>query len=476
MLNNRLDILFVSNYSDNLNATEDIMRQNMPSDLKCEILTYRDSAIKDSYSYEQYIEKNYEIINSYEIKDLNRKFKGINFSSVIAAERLISDYYGLDGILGHKRYSLQDLNFIIKSWVLFLDPFIQKSEIIFSGYADNLISHLTLILSSFYNKKCISFGPKNVINHETNYLVSGIYSKPLERLKNNNKFTESSKLCEYIKNYDMKKQVTKAYKSNNGLSKPIFGFISRNVIKKTFWRFIIFGYKTSDHRVRKYLEIDRVSLFYKLLAYAKKFKNKIFNKVYINFLQKKLPDTDFIYFPLQVQPEASTSVTSPYFMNLKSTIEYISKSLPLGYTLVVKEHPAMKGMRSTGFYRRINSLPNVELVHPGINSKKIIKESSLIIGFGGTTLLEAIYLGRKILIFQDSFYSDSKLVKKVLKVRSLNSEILGFLELNISKNDAELELEKMLNFFYQRGFPRYDNFEKNMAENLVKVYLEGLYI
>ena len=74
MLNNRLDILFVSNYSDNLNATEDIMRQNMPSDLKCEILTYRDSAIKDSYSYEQYIKKNYEIINSYEIKDLNRKF------------------------------------------------------------------------------------------------------------------------------------------------------------------------------------------------------------------------------------------------------------------------------------------------------------------------------------------------------------------------------------------------------------------
>ena len=136
----------------------------------------------------------------------------------------------------------------------------------------------------------------------------------------------------------------------------------------------------------------------------------------------------------------------------------------------------MKGMRNTGFYRRINSLPNVELVHPGINSKKIIKESSLIIGYGGTTLLEAIYLGRKILIFQDSFYSDSKLVRKVLKVRSLNSEILDFLGLNISKNDAELELEKMLNFFYQRGFPRYDNFEKNMAENLAKVYLEGLYI
>ena len=36
--------------------------------------------------------------------------------------------------------------------------------------------------------------------------------------------------------------------------------------------------------------------------------------------------------------------------------------------------------------------------------------------------------------------------------------------------DHEEEVYKMLNFFYQRGFPRFVDFEKNIADNLMKIY------
>jgi hypothetical protein len=148
----------------------------------------------------------------------------------------------------------------------------------------------------------------------------------------------------------------------------------------------------------------------------------------------------------------------------------VSKSLPLGFVLVVKDHPAVKGMRSISFLKKIRSLPNVYLVNPKSNAKNLMTLSTLIIGFGGTTLLEAISLGKKILIFEDSFYSQGKLVHRLKEYRNLHDEILDFLNLDISDDSKKKELEDMLNYFYQRGFPRYTDFEKNMAVNLMKIY------
>jgi len=471
--NGKVDILFVSNFSEYLNATESEMIKHLPSEIECKILTYKNSKIANTYSYERFLEDNYNYIKDYNIFDLNDKFKGINFNLTLVAERFLSDYYGLSGVLGHKNYSFDDINFIMKSWVLFLDSYIPGSKIVFSGYADNLISHLTFMISEFYNINCISFGPKNVINHETNYLISGVYAKPCDVLMNGNKKKESHELLKYIKNYNMKNQISRAYKDSKGIDKPLLGLFSANIKKISFWKYVLFGYEIQNQEIKKYLELDRTNIFIKLTSYRKKVINIMLNKLYMKSLNNHIPEgVKSIYFPLQVQPEASTSVTSPYFMNLLSTVEYISKSLPLGYLLIVKEHPAVKGIRNISFYKQVNALPNVKLISTGENARELMKNCELTIGFGGTTLLESIYLGKKILIFEDSFYSNSKLVRKLKDFRNLNNEILDFINLQLSAKEKELELENMLNYYYQRGFPRYENFEKNMAINLMKIFNE----
>ena len=190
---------------------------------KYKILTYKACEINNSFSYENFIERNFSLINEYDSNYFLNKFHGVNFNLPIVAERFLSDYYMLDGALGHRRYCFEDVQFILKSWILFLDQHIQSCEIIFSGYADNIISHLTFLISEHYGKQCISFGPKNVINHETNYLTSGLFSKPCHNLVNNNPKMDVSLLVKYIENYDMRHQRERAYKDTKGLSKPILG-------------------------------------------------------------------------------------------------------------------------------------------------------------------------------------------------------------------------------------------------------------
>ena len=70
----------------------------------------------------------------------------------------------------------------------------------------------------------------------------------------------------------------------------------------------------------------------------------------------------YVYMPLHMIPESSTFVLSPYYINELSIIEAVSKSLPAGWWLYVKEHQAMVGERGVEFYKKANKLPNVKMV------------------------------------------------------------------------------------------------------------------
>lgn len=113
----------------------------------------------------------------------------------------------------------------------------------------------------------------------------------------------------------------------------------------------------------------------------------------------------FIYFPLHVDPEASTSVLAPMFTDQAAIIEAISKAMPVDMKLVVKEHFPMLGRRPRGFYDRIRKLPGVALVSPHQNSFELILRSSLVCVITGTAAWEAIVLKRPALLFGSAPFS-----------------------------------------------------------------------
>ncbi len=467
----KYDVLFISNYSNNLNSTLSKIGNHIPENINYLILTYKRTNIKNSISYEDFLLNERGFIDSYEVSQLNLDYKNVNFYLSAVSDRFLTDYYGSSGILGNKKILKNDLEFFIKSWVLFIDRYVKDSNIVFSGYADNMISHLAYTVSEYRRRRCISFNTIQVVNSGLIYLVEGIYMKPCLELVNNTPKKNIRELEEYIGNFSTKKALSQFYSHKEmNAERPLFGFISPSLIKLEFWMYMLFGYTKSDKRVKYFLEMDRVSFFYKTLSYIKKIKNIITSKT-INFdtLESVENCEKLIYFPLQVQPEASTAATSPLFMNLISTVELLSKSLPIGYTLVVKEHPVVNGIRGRLTYKNIKSLNNVLLVDKKVSGKKIIEASEMVIGFGGTTLIEAVSMGVKILIFEDSFYSDGVLIRKIKDMKSIKNEILDFLETKISSYEKDIEFCTMLNYFNQRGFKLNSRFEENIAKNLLKL-------
>ncbi len=109
-------------------------------------------------------------------------------------------------------------------------------------------------------------------------------------------------------------------------------------------------------------------------------------------------DSPFLYFPLHVDPEMSTMVLADKLTDQVAVIERISRSMPAGYKLIVKEHIPCIGKRPKGFYDRIRRLPDVHLISPFNNNFELLNKTALTVTITGSACWESIMLGRTPLI------------------------------------------------------------------------------
>jgi hypothetical protein len=102
----------------------------------------------------------------------------------------------------------------------------------------------------------------------------------------------------------------------------------------------------------------------------------------------------FIYYPLQVSPEASINTPAPYYVDQIRAIDALRLAMPPDCALVVKEHWAGIGFRSIEFVRRLRKLPGVLVAKYTIDSRDLILRASLTCAVTGTAAFEAFLLGR----------------------------------------------------------------------------------
>ena len=247
--------------------------------------------------------------------------------------------------------------------------------------------------------------------------------------------------------------------------------------------------------LKSYLEIEfgKASLLQKLNRYSKRFntnpepifynrgKTKLkmlswrWNQLFQlrkrqNFLEKhtlkNIPEKNFIYFPLPVQPESQSYAWAPFHVNTISIIENISKSIPSNYLLFIKEHPGQKAKnwRSTEIYKKIIALPNVRLIHYDVNNYEMISKSNLVILINNSSGLEALFYKKPVIVFADAFYDVTSMVKKVEKIEDLPSVIhdslfsfkfsndeLSFLMESIERNHILVNYWGIMKEFIQLG-------------------------
>lgn len=147
----------------------------------------------------------------------------------------------------------------------------------------------------------------------------------------------------------------------------------------------------------------------------------------------------YVLFLLHKQPEATTFVKSPFFMDQRYLIEIIAKSLPVGYSLYVKPHHNDFGNLPISYYRNMVCRPNIRMLKVYSNSQDLVRKCSAVLTISGTVGWEGIILGKPVITFGRVFYNH---FDQVVHVRDV-SELPGILKESIFhyKLDRELMLK-----------------------------------
>jgi len=107
----------------------------------------------------------------------------------------------------------------------------------------------------------------------------------------------------------------------------------------------------------------------------------------------------YAIYPLNTEPEVALLAFGRPYRNQIETVRNLATALPVGWKLVVKEHPNAYGYRSTAYYRKLKQIPNVLLAGPQADTGRLIEFSGLVALVYGTIGLEAIIKKKPLLIF-----------------------------------------------------------------------------
>jgi hypothetical protein len=168
--------------------------------------------------------------------------------------------------------------------------------------------------------------------------------------------------------------------------------------------------------------------------------------------ESPVPGEKYVLYPIHFQPEASTLVLAPMYLDQVALITDIAKSLPVGYRLYAKEHLSNRGRRPLEFYSAIRAIPGVRLLGPDADTWALIKGATAITVITGTMGWEGCLFGKPVVSFGDVFYN---LLPHVYKAREVPKD--GWFKLfqqaifdHHPDNDALLSLVSAI---HQASFP-----------------------
>ncbi|MBM3567487.1 MAG: hypothetical protein FJX46_01885 [Alphaproteobacteria bacterium] len=112
-----------------------------------------------------------------------------------------------------------------------------------------------------------------------------------------------------------------------------------------------------------------------------------------------LENRPFVFYALQQEPEAMVGLVSPEFFFQQAAIAALSRDLPAGVMLAVKETVHAVGLRPAEFYRQIAELKNVVMLDVAERGIDIARKAAATVTMTGTVALEAALMGKPVLVF-----------------------------------------------------------------------------
>ncbi len=164
-----------------------------------------------------------------------------------------------------------------------------------------------------------------------------------------------------------------------------------------------------------------------------------FNK--IKHSVSAVPDNmRFVYFPLHLQPEMTTSALGGIFCDQLLAIERVRDLIPVDWLIVVKENPKQTYVRrGDSFYARLSRIPNALYLTDG-DSASLISRCEFVGTVTGSAGWEAICGGKKVLVFGNAWYMG---LPGTFKFHN-NLKINEILECRIDFNELQSAFDKLM--------------------------------
>ena len=122
------------------------------------------------------------------------------------------------------------------------------------------------------------------------------------------------------------------------------------------------------------------------------------------FFTNSVPAKYFV-FPLHAEPEVSLDVYSRFSLSQAELAIRFAASLPLGVTLVCKEHPWMVGRRNREFYSCLDRISNIVLVPGSFELETLVSRAEGVVSYCGSTGWLALKYRKPLFLFGESYFS-----------------------------------------------------------------------
>lgn len=114
---------------------------------------------------------------------------------------------------------------------------------------------------------------------------------------------------------------------------------------------------------------------------------------------------DYVYFPLQLQPEMTTASLGGHFRDQAYAIERLASILPEGVRILVKENPKQGAyQRGPMFFHRLKRIPCVTFMPSWADTHALTGGARFVASITGTVGWEAIRAGTPALVFGKAWY------------------------------------------------------------------------
>jgi len=189
----------------------------------------------------------------------------------------------------------------------------------------------------------------------------------------------------------------------------------------------------------------------------------------------------FVYFPLAVEPEWSFMEGSPEYFYQHAAIAAVSRDLPAGILLAVREHTLALGRRPSGFYRALRDLKNVVLLDLSWSGIDVVRNAEAVVTIRGSSGHEAAMMGKPVITFgRNNTYNFLPHVHVIKDESALKGVLADIVDGRCDRARAQRDGARFhqalveVSFPYSVSWRDRDKFDEALVERVYETLVESL--